>query len=70
MLDRQRGKYIFECDSCGEVLETDTTDFNEARRISNDSDWHARKFGDDWQHGCSSCGGPGQQPRERERRMI
>ena len=30
MLDRQHGKIVFECDSCNEVLETETRDFDEA----------------------------------------
>jgi hypothetical protein len=33
MLDRQQGKIIFECDSCKEVLETETRDFDDARAI-------------------------------------
>jgi hypothetical protein len=31
MLDRQYGNVVFECDSCNEVLKTETRDFDDAR---------------------------------------
>jgi len=54
----QRNKILFECDSCEEVLNTDTADFNEARAMMQRDGWHARKFGQDWIHGCPDCGAP------------
>jgi hypothetical protein len=58
MLDRQRGKIIFECNVCGQSLEPDTADFNEAKRTLDDNGWRARKIGSDWLHGCDKCGDP------------
>ena len=46
MLDRQHGKIVFECDSCNEVLETETSDFVEALTILKREEWDARKISD------------------------
>jgi len=56
MLDRQRGKIVFECDKCAEVLITDTADFYEARQMLTDDGWKSRKAGADWLHYCATCG--------------
>ncbi|WP_439392362.1 hypothetical protein ACRQ5Q_22465 [Bradyrhizobium sp. PMVTL-01] len=58
MLDRQHGKFVVECDSCGDTLQTDTRDFEEAREVMRLNDWKARKIGRDWIHGCPECGVP------------
>jgi len=58
MMDRQRGKILFECDSCDEVLNTETGDFDDARDQLNRDGWKARKIGDIWLHGCPDCGTP------------
>lgn len=55
MLDRQHDKISFECDGCDEVLETNTSDFNEAREAMNLAGWRARKWGKDWVHSCPDC---------------
>jgi hypothetical protein len=55
MLDRQHGKIVFECDSCNEVLETETSDFVEALMILKREEWDARKIGDLWIHICPEC---------------
>ena len=60
MLDRQHGKIQFCCDVCGDVLDTDTRDFTEARTIMGREGWKARKFGNDWVHSCTGCGDPGE----------
>jgi predicted RNA-binding Zn-ribbon protein involved in translation (DUF1610 family) len=60
MLDRQHGMIIFECDVCGDVLDTDTSDFGEAQRRLHVEDWKARKIGADWVHACPKCGAPGE----------
>jgi hypothetical protein len=60
MMDKQKGDFIFECDNCSAVLETDQADFDVARNIMRREGWHARKIGDVWQHGCASCGVPGE----------
>lgn len=58
MMDRQSGKILFECDSCDEVLNTETGDFDDARDQLNREGWRARKICDVWLHGCPDCGAP------------
>ena len=71
MMDRQRGQFIFECDVCGDVLETDTSNFNEARATLDRENWKARKIGADWCHSCEKCGVPGERaPLARTGRML
>jgi uncharacterized C2H2 Zn-finger protein len=56
MIDRQGGKILVECDSCDEVLETDTADFAEARALMQREEWKVRKIAGEWLHGCPKCG--------------
>jgi hypothetical protein len=58
MMDRQRGKILFECDSCDEVLDTETGDFDDARAMMQREGWKARKIAGEWLHGCPHCGVP------------
>lgn len=59
MMDRQHGgKLIVECDSCPEVLDTETADFEECRAIMRREEWKVRKIGSEWIHGCPKCGVP------------
>jgi hypothetical protein len=58
MIDRQRGKLVVECDSCDEVLHTDTGDFEVARELMNQDGWRVRKVAGEWLHGCAKCGVP------------
>lgn len=58
------GLHNFECDACGEVLETDTKDWTEALRIMRSSDWRANQIGKDWVHTCFGC----TEEADRERR--
>ena len=55
MIDRQRGKIFFECDTCGEVLESGTGDFSSAWDFAKEDGWRARKNGDVWTHACPDC---------------
>lgn len=52
------GRHHFECDSCGEVLDTDTKDWTEALRIMREQNWRARQIGNDWVHSCFGCAEP------------
>lgn len=71
MLDRQHGKIKFECDTCGDVLDTDERDFNAARQVLTNASWKARKIGADWHHSCPECGEPGERaPLARSARML
>ena len=55
MLDRQKGRVVFECDSCEATTESDTGDFNEAWAAAKRDGWKARKIGADWVHACPDC---------------
>jgi hypothetical protein len=55
MLTRLHGKINIECDACGEVLDTETRDFNEALQVMRAEGWVAEKIGDDWSHYCPAC---------------
>lgn len=57
MMERQKGKFVVECDGagCSEVLETDTGDFGTAREQMQEEAWKFRKVGSDWKHYCSKC---------------
>lgn len=71
MLDRQRGEFIFECDVCGDVLNTDAHKFDDAREALSNAGWKARKIGSDWIHSCAGCGEPGARaPLARSGRML
>jgi hypothetical protein len=58
VIDRQHGKIIFECDACGDVLETEQPDWATAKAIADREGWFYRKVGQDWVHGCADCGEP------------
>ena len=62
MLDRQYGKFVVECDACGDTLETETKDFAEAREVMQREGWKVRAEGHGrsavWYHGCPQCGVP------------
>lgn len=55
MMTRIHGTIHFECDGCGEVLDTDARDFDEARSVLSGNDWRAQKVGDVWLHHCPPC---------------
>jgi hypothetical protein len=55
MLTHIHGRHVFECDACGETLETETKDFSEALRIMRSAEWRARQVGSDWVHTCFGC---------------
>lgn len=55
MLTRIHGKINFECDGCGEVLDTEKRDFDEARAVAKSEMWTTNKIKDVWMHYCSRC---------------
>jgi len=55
MIDRQNGDVVFECDMCGEVLESATSDFNSAWNQAKRDGWRAKKIGTEWAHECPKC---------------
>lgn len=58
MMDRQKGKIVFECDSCGETLYTETGDFYTAKEILDGEEWKTRKYESEWNHFCPKCEPP------------
>lgn len=57
-LHRDHGEISFECDYCGTVEETGTSDFGEAIRNIKEAEWVIRKVGREWKHFCSEeCAG-------------
>lgn len=59
MLDRQSGKIVFECDGCEETLDTETSDFSEARATLQGENWRTVNEGHEtkpvWSHYCPRC---------------
>jgi hypothetical protein len=59
MMTRIHGKINFECDGCGDVLYSDTTDFDEALAMLRREEWESQKeqtmMGDEWRHYCDAC---------------
>lgn len=55
MMDRQKGDLVFECDGCGEVLETDTSNFEAAQSVLKRNGWKPEKNNDIWEHYCNGC---------------
>lgn len=56
MLSRETNRHIyFECDGkrCSEIIETETSDFHEAREQLQAARWVTRKgAADAWEHFC------------------
>jgi hypothetical protein len=44
MLDRQKGDIVFECNACGDVLETNQADFDVARVIFRREGWRIIRY--------------------------
>ena len=55
MIDHQYGDIVFECDACGETLETDSSDFDEANILRRRAGWSAQKLQNEWLHFCSEA---------------
>lgn len=55
MLVRQNGKFVVECNTCDEVLETNTGDFATAKELLDTERWSAHKVKDEWEHYCPRC---------------
>ena len=58
-VERQDGIVIFECDNCGEELDTDETEFVDALDVLREEGWKAFKVSGDWVHHCGDCRGGG-----------
>jgi hypothetical protein len=58
MIDRKYGKVLVKCESCDEVLETGTADFDEACALMKRERWKVGRIASLWLHGCPKCGVP------------
>ena len=55
MMQKQKGKYVFECDGCNDTNDTDKNDFYEAREKLKDDEWKVVFDDGTWYHYCPSC---------------
>lgn len=55
MLHRIHGKIQFECDTCGDSLDTGESEFGDALQSLRDEGWIARKNFNEWSHECNPC---------------
>ncbi len=62
MIDRQHGYVVFECDTCGESFDSETSDFDSAWNQAKRDGWRAVKLpaigirGEtEWAHECPNC---------------
>ena len=51
--DGWNGPITFECDGCGDLLETGLEDFHEALREAKSLNWKAVRITLEWIHVCS-----------------
>lgn len=56
MIDRQHGKIVIECDSCDDVFEGDSDDWQTVWAAAKQDGWRSKKIGSEWVHGCKKCG--------------
>lgn len=57
MIHRNHQMFEFECDDCGETLDTSETEWTEAMRVMKNAGWVSRKNGNSWEHFCPQCEG-------------
>jgi hypothetical protein len=54
-IDRQYGKINFECDNCGDTIETESKDFDEAMSAMRADGWRSVRDDGAWKHYCKEC---------------
>lgn len=56
MITRVYNKIVFECDGCGDTLDTQETEFDKANFERRENRWSAlRNMKGEWEHLCSRC---------------
>jgi predicted RNA-binding Zn-ribbon protein involved in translation (DUF1610 family) len=55
MIHRIHNQIEFECDDCGELLDTGATEWTDAMRAMKIDGWVSRKNGNQWEHYCEAC---------------
>lgn len=71
MIERQHGNVIFICDWCGKDLDTNTSQWDTALKMSRDEKWKAIFDEDDdtYKNMCPDCmGGAGNAKPKRTRK--
>lgn len=58
MIDRQHGRILIECDSCEEVFEGASDDWQEVWPAARREGWKTNLLAKEWLHGCPKCGAP------------
>lgn len=56
-VEKEEGRFVFVCDVCGDELQTDERNWNEALEVKRFEDWGSRKEGGAWIDVCESCKG-------------
>lgn len=52
---RNYGYIVFECDDCGETLETSVKEFYLAPEDAKQAGWRISKTNGKWTHRCPDC---------------
>jgi hypothetical protein len=53
-ITRTYGDIEFECDNCGDSIETHTDDFTDALNFAKGEGWSARPVDGVWKHFCDA----------------
>ena len=54
MISRDHNDIIFECDACGDTLETFQADWSSAWNMAKRDGWRSKKMDNQWEHYCSA----------------
>lgn len=52
---RHEREIVWRCEVCKGELESNTSDFTEARTLLRENNWLARNEGGKWRHYCENC---------------
>lgn len=53
---KDRGQFVFQCDSCHDTVETECVDFQEAKTVIEKEGWLIRRQRNGaWVHYCKGC---------------
>lgn len=55
MMTRIHGDIHFECDGCGDNIDTEEKDFSDALRQAKSHGWKPRQVNGVWLHYCGGC---------------
>jgi len=55
MIHRNHGDISFECDTCGELFDTNFHDWVAAWNLAKREGWRSKKVNNEWEHVCPEC---------------